>query len=168
MASTKLWKTFTNLIVEKTLTISRLVQKNSNGTMVSAHMGAEILTAARALLPEESGETFYLNATAEFATTLPAPALGLRYRFIVRAAPSGASYTIVTAGSANIIKGQVYSADLNAASDGDIETSGGDTITLVDTKAVAGDSVEVFSDGTNWFMRGYCSVFDAITISTAT
>lgn len=168
MASTKLWKTFTNLIVEKTLTISRLVQKNSNGTMVSAHMGAEILTAARVLLPEESGETFYLSATAEFATTLPAPALGLRYRFIVRAAPSGASYTIVTAASANIIKGQVYSADLNAASDGDIETSGGDTITLVDTKAVAGDSVEVFSDGTNWFMRGYCSVFDAITITTAT
>lgn len=171
MTTTKLWKTFTNLIVEKTLTIGvggRLVQKNSDGTSVASDMGAEILTATRTVRPEESGKTFFLNSATEFVTTLPAPALGLKFRFVVKAAPSGASYTIVTSGSANIIRGQVYSADLNAASDGDFETSGGDTITLVDGVSVVGDSVELFCDGTNWFMRGYCNVFNAITITTAT
>ena len=170
MASTKLWKTLTNLIVEKVLTIGqggRLVQKNSNGTSVAFNPGAEVLTATRTVRPEESGETFFLNSATEFVTTLPLPALGLRFTFFVTAAPSGASYTIVTANSANIIKGQVYTVDVNSATDPDFEASGGDTITLVDAKAVAGDSVCLYCDGTNWFMRAHCSVFDAITISTA-
>lgn len=170
MASTKLWKTFTNMIVEKTLTIGvggRMVQKNSDGTSVASNMGAEILTATRTVRPEESGKTFFLNSATEFVTTLPAPALGLKFRFVVKAAPSGASYTIVTSGSANIIKGQVYTVDVNSATDPDFETSGGDTISLVDAKAVAGDQVDLVCDGTNWFMQGFCSVFDAITVTTA-
>lgn len=170
MASTKLWKTFTNMIVEKTLTIGvggRMVQKNSDGTSVASDMGAEILTATRTVRPEESGKTFFLNSATEFVTTLPAPALGLKFRFVVKAAPSGASYTIVTSGSANIIKGQVYTVDVNSATDPDFETSGGDTISLVDAKAVAGDQVDLVCDGTNWFMQGFCSVFDAITVTTA-
>jgi hypothetical protein len=56
---------------------------------------------------------------------------------------------------------------LNAASDGDLEVTGGDTITLVTAKAVAGDRVELRCDGTNWFAYCFCSVFDAITITTA-
>ena len=32
---------------------------------------------------------------------------------------------------------------------------------------VGGDRVDVISDGTNWFAYGFCSVFDAITITTA-
>jgi hypothetical protein len=85
----------------------------------------------------------------------------------VSGAPSGASYTIVTNSSANIIKGQVYSSDLDAAGNADFETSGGDTITLVDGKSVAGDRVDLICDGTNWFAYCFCSVFDAITITTA-
>lgn len=139
-----------------------------NGAAVPLRVdGAEIVTATKALTAAESGKTVFLNSATEFVTTLPAPALGLRYKFVVTAAPSGASYTIVTNGSANIIKGAVYSADLNAVSDGDIETSGADTITLVDAKAVAGDVVELECDGTNWFARAFCSVFDAITYTTA-
>lgn len=170
MASTKLWKTFTNLLVEKTLTIGvggRMVQKNSDGTSVASDMGAEILTATRTVRPEESGKTFFLNSATEFVTTLPAPALGLKFRFVVMAAPSGANYTIVTRASANIIKGSVYSADLNAASDGDIETSGADTISFVSAKAVASDEVELVCDGTTWHAKVFVSVFDAATFTTA-
>jgi hypothetical protein len=127
----------------------------------------ETVTATNTIAATESGTTFFLSSATEFVSTLPAPAAGLRFTFIVAAAPSGASYTIVTNGSSNIIKGQVYSSDLNAAGDGDIETSGGDTISLVDSKSVAGDRVELFCDGTNWFAYGFCSVFDAITITTA-
>lgn len=127
----------------------------------------EIVTATNVIAAAESGSTYFLNSATEFVSTLPLPALGLRFSFLVSAAPSGADYTIVTNGSANIIKGRVLSSDLNAASDGDLETSGGDTISFVSAKAVAGDRVDLISDGTNWFAEGSCSVFDAITITTA-
>lgn len=127
----------------------------------------EIVTATNIITTEESGKTFFLNSATEFVSTLPAPAIGLKYTFIVKAAPSGASYTIVTTSSANIIKGQVYTSDVNSTTDADFEASGGDTISFVDSKAIAGDRVELFCDGTNWFAYGYCSVFDAITITTA-
>lgn len=127
----------------------------------------KVLTAATTILPENSGRTFFLNSTTEFVTTLPTPVNGFECEFIVTGAPSGANYTIVTNSSANIIKGQVYSSDLNAASDGDFETSGGDTITLVDAKAVAGDRVVLRCDGTNYFAYIFTSVFDAATITTA-
>ena len=121
------------------------------------------LTAASTLTAEQSGTTFFLNATAEFATTLPAPAAGLNYKFIVKAAPSGASYTIVTASSANIIKGQAVNA---AGAAGDTGTSD-DTISFVDGQAVAGDMVTVISDGTSWFAYGVCAVAAGITFTTA-
>jgi hypothetical protein len=128
---------------------------------------AETVTAANTITAEESGKTFFLSSATEFASTLPAAAAGLRYTFIVAAAPSGASYTITTDSSANIIKGQVYTLDVNSVTDPDFEATGGDTISFVDAKAIAGDKVEVICDGTNWFAYGFCSVFDAITITTA-
>src|SRR5690242_19967336 len=73
-------------------------------------VASEIVTAANVIAAAESGTTYFLNASTEFVSTLPAPAQGLRFTFIVTAAPSGASYTIVTASSANIIKGQQYPA----------------------------------------------------------
>lgn len=127
----------------------------------------EVVTATNVITADESGKTFFLNSATEFVSTLPAPKLGMRFTFIVKAAPSGASYTIVTNGSSNIIKGAVFTSDVNSATDADLETSGGDTISFVDGKAVAGDRVELFCDGTNWFAHGFSTVFDAITITTA-
>ena len=129
------------------------------GSVVQDNTAAVTLTAA------DSGKTIFLKLAAGFVTTLPLPAAGLSFEFIVGTAPSAGSYTIVTSGSANIIKGQVYTSDFSGTTDSDIETSGGDTITLVTAKSVAGDSVELRCDGANWFMRGFCSVFDAITIA---
>jgi hypothetical protein len=193
----KLWQKLTNVIVDKTLTIknrAKIVMESgstleANGSVIDLtelgslngltattaelNMAAdhsanvEVVTATNAIAATESGMTYFLNSATEFVSTLPAPAAGLRFSFIVTAAPSGADYTIVTTSSSNIIKGQVLSADLNAASDGDIETSGGDTISFVSAKAVAGDRVDVICDGTNWFAYGQCTVFDAITITTA-
>jgi hypothetical protein len=127
----------------------------------------EVVSATNVISAEENGRTYFLNSSTEFVSTLPAPALGLRYTFIVTAAPTGASYTIFTNGGSDIIKGQVYTLDVNSGTDPDFEASGGDTVSFVDGKAIAGDRVEVFCDGTNWFAYGFCSVFDAITITTA-
>lgn len=137
-----------------------------SGTLSSKQL-TETVTAANTITAAETGSVFFLNSTTEFASTLPAPAAGLHFTFVVTGAPSGASYTITTNGSSNIIKGQVYTVDINSATDPDFETSGGDTISFVDAKAVAGDRVDLICDGTNWFAYGFCSVFDAITITTA-
>lgn len=145
---------------------SLAVIDNSTGAGVMNYP-PEVVTATNVITAAESGKTFFLSSATEFVSTLPAPVKGMRFTFIVTAAPASASYTIVSNGSANIIKGAVFSSDLNAASDGDIETSGGDTITLVDAKAVAGDRVELYCDGTNWFAHAFVSAFDACTITTA-
>jgi hypothetical protein len=123
----------------------------------------ETLAAASTLTTAQSGSTFFLSAAAEFATTLPAPSAGLVYTFIVAAAPSGASYTVVTNASANIIKGQAYPASGAA---GDTGTSD-DTISFVDGQSVAGDMVTVMSDGTSWFAYAWCAVATGVTFTTA-
>jgi hypothetical protein len=121
------------------------------------------LTATYTVPGEENGFVYFLNATTEFVTTLPAPFFGAHYTFIVKAAPSGASYTVVTNASANIIKGLQNSV---AGDAGDSGTSD-DTITFVDSQAVAGDKVELWSDGTSWFAYAISKVAAGITFTTA-
>jgi len=135
---------------------------NVTGT-VNGLAAVTTLTALSTLTAAQSGSTFFLNSATEFVTTLPAPAAGLVYTFIVGAAPSGASYTIVTNASANIIKGQAVNA---AGAAGDTGTAD-DTISFVDAQAVAGDSVTVISDGTSWFAYGMCAVAAGITFTQA-
>ena len=54
---------------------------------------------------------------------------------------------MVTGSSANIIKGLQNSVAGDAGDSGTAD----DTITFVDGQAVAGDKVELVSDGTSWF-----------------
>lgn len=135
---------------------------NVTGNITGATATTE-LTAASTLTAAQSGRTFFLNAATEFATTLPTPAAGLRYTFIVKTAPSGASYTVVTASSANIIKGQAYPASGAAGDTGTAD----DTISFVDAQAVAGDRVELYCDGTSWFAYAYCAVAAGVTFTQA-
>ena len=139
---------------------------NLTGNVVGSVTGLASVTtlaAASTLTAAQSGRTFFLSAATEFATTLPAPAAGLDYTFIVGAAPSGASYTVVTNASANIIKGQAVNA---AGAAGDTGTAD-DTISFVDGQAVAGDMVRVISDGTSWFAYGMCAAAAGITFTQA-
>lgn len=142
---------------------------NTDGTgrrAVQLGLGdAEVLSAASTLTAEDSGKVFFLNSATEFATTLPAPVLGFRAKFIVSAAPDGASYTIVTAGGANIIKGGVNELETNDTVDGPSDTDG-DTITFVDGVAVAGDYVELISDGTSYFVTGQTVADGGVTITS--
>lgn len=121
----------------------------------------EIVTATNVILANESGKTFFLNSATEFVSTLPVPALGLRFTFIVAAAPSGASYTVVTNASANIIKGNQNSVFGDA---GDFGTAD-DTVSFVDGQSVAGDKCEFYSDGTSWFAYAISKVAAGITFT---
>lgn len=124
----------------------------------------EVVATTNVIAASESGTTFFLNNATEFVSTLPAPAAGLNFKFIVTAAPASASYTIVTNSSANIILGHIV---CSAGGTGDSETSGGDTVSFVDGQAVVGDQCEFECDGTNWFVKGSCKVVAGMTITTA-
>lgn len=128
--------------------------------------GAEDLTAVGSITADDSGRTFFLNSATEFATTLPAPVKGLRYKFIVKAAPSGASYTIVTASSANIIIGGINELEVDTGDDGPY-IDDGDTITFVDGVSVVGDYVDLISDGTSWYVSGQAKADGGITLTQA-
>lgn len=133
---------------------------NGDGKLL-AKVATETVTATNTITAAESGTTFILSSATEFVSTLPAPAAGLNYKFIIGAAPSGASYTVVTASSANIIEGTVV---VNGAS---VLGSNEDTITFADGAAVVGDWVEVVSDGTSWFVTGVGSAASSITLTQA-
>lgn len=126
---------------------------------------AEVVTATNVITANESGKTFFLNSATEFVSTLPAPELGLRYKFFVKAAPSGADYTIVSASGTDNIHGVAVSA---ADAGGSVDTTAGtaaDTITFVGGQALQGDYVELECDGTYWYAVGVCSDEDAITFT---
>lgn len=129
----------------------------------TSKLAAETVIATNVITAAESGTVFFLSAATEFVSTLPAPAAGLNFSFVVAAAPSGANYTVVTDASANIIIGKGFAADGNAGDTGTTD----DTISFVSAQAVVGDRVDVVSDGTSWFAYGFSAVPAGITFTTA-
>lgn len=128
--------------------------------------GVEVVTTTNVIAASEQGKTFYLNSATGFVSTLPAAAAGLRFKFVISlAVTTTAGHTIVCPAAATLFKGHVLTNDVNSATDADFGTSGEATVTFVINKAIAGDRVTVECDGTNWFVEGASSVFDAITIS---
>ena len=123
----------------------------------------EVVAATNVITAAETGSVFFLSSATEFVSTLPAAAAGLHFTFIVTAAPSGASYTVVTDSSANIIKGNQNSV---AGDAGDFGTAD-DTISFVDGQSIAGDRVEVYCDGTNWFAYAVSKVAAGVTFTQA-
>ena len=126
----------------------------------------EVVTATNVITAAETGSVFFLNSATEFVSTLPAVAAGLKFTFIVQAAPSGASYTVVAA-SGTPIHGMVLSKDLNGATDsGATAGTGVLTLTFVDGKSQKGDRADFVCNGTDWFVVAHTGgVFDAITLS---
>jgi hypothetical protein len=138
-------------------------------TAAEINMAADIsanvqtITAIKAVDAAESGTTFFINNATGFATTLPAPAAGLRYTFINKLANTSGNHTIVTTSSANIIKGMQNSV---AGDAGDVGTAD-DTISFVANSSVAGDRVDVISDGTSWFAYARSTLAASITFTQA-
>jgi hypothetical protein len=124
----------------------------------------ENVAAANTIAATECGKTFFLNDATEFQSILPTAASlgGCVMRFVVGAAPSGASYTVVTGNSLeNLIYGL---AVVNGAS---VAAAAEDTITFADGAAVKGDWVELTNDDTSWYVSGQGSAAGAITLTQA-
>lgn len=123
------------------------------------------LTAAITLTKAHAFTDLMLSLAGGFTATLPAPAKGLRFKFIVAIAPTTA-YIVKTDGAANVLIGGVNELEVDTGDDGPY-IADGDTITFVANTAVVGDYVEMTSDGTSWYVRGQANADGGITLTKA-
>lgn len=121
----------------------------------------EVVTATNVIAATESGRTYALSAVAGFESTLPTAAAGLRFRFVVKTAPTSNGYTI-TGAPADKIQGTVAASGAEATVNG-VTAVDADNVILVANQATVGDFLEFFSDGTNWYVTGNVNTFAAIT-----
>lgn len=104
-----------------------------------------------------------LNNATGFVTTLPAPIAGFRCEVINITANTSGNHTVVSASSANVIKGLQNSVAGDAGDSGTAD----DTISFVANQSLAGDRVELRSDGTSWFAYATSKVAAGITFTQA-
>lgn len=121
---------------------------------------AEVVTSTNVIAAAESGSTFYLNAVGGFTSTLPVPALGMIFRFVVKTAPTTA-YIITTNAGANLIYGMFE----ERAGGAGVAGAAQDTQNFVASNAIIGDWAEYRSDGTNWYVHGMVNVAAGITFA---
>ena len=122
----------------------------------------EAVTATNVITAAESGTTFFLNAIGGFTSTLPAPAAGLRFKFVVKTAPTTA-YIITTNAGADVL----YGLTVERAGTAGVAGAARDTVNFVASQAIIGDTYEFTCDGTNWYMKGIVDVAAACTFSVA-
>lgn len=121
---------------------------------------SEVVVTTNVILANESRKTFYLSLAGGFTSTLPAPALGLKFKFVVKTAPTTA-YIITTNGGANIL----YGCMLERAGTAGVAGAARDTFNFVASNAIIGDWVEFESDGTNWYYHGVVDVAAGNTVA---
>jgi len=148
----------------QTLTNKTLTAPVITGAAISGSVGAEaaeVVTTTNVITAAESGTTFYLSATGGFTSTLPVPALGLNYKFVVKTAPTGASYIITTNAGSNLL----YGMFVERAGGAGLAGAAQDVQNFVLNQAIIGDWAEYRSDGTNWYLHGMVNVIAGATFA---
>mgnify|MGYP001093151130 FL=1 len=143
------------------------LEQNSGATF--AHKKKVVnLTAAYQLLEEDSGKILMLNSATEFATTLPSIAdagIGWYCKIVVDAAPSSASYTVVEKASDDtdvIIVNGINELEVDTSDDG-VYNAGCTTLTFADGVAVQGDFIDIWCDGSNYYVSGQTKADGGLT-----
>lgn len=136
---------------------------DTDARIIGPH-AVETVSAVKTLVANDCGKTIFLSDATEFATTLPVPTAGCTFKFIIAAAPSGASYTVVTDAGADVLIGGINELEVDTSDDGPY-TATGDTITFVDSVSVVGDYVDMVSDGTSWYISGQTNADGGVTLT---
>lgn len=123
-----------------------------------------VTSATMALTKAHAHTELYLNRAGGIAFTLPAPDVGLKYRFIIGTAPT-TDCTISTAGGADIIVLEVNELEVDTSDDGPYDDNA-DVVTFKANVAVVGDFLDFHCDGTKWYARGQTNADGGITSGT--
>tara|TARA_B100001939_G_scaffold333967_1_gene334474 strand:- start:2519 stop:2938 length:420 start_codon:yes stop_codon:yes gene_type:complete len=116
----------------------------------------DTVSAAVTLTAADSGKWYKLDASAGVTVTLPSVKSGLNFRFVVASAFATSNFVIDSAEGDNI-NGILV---VNGAS---VAASGEDQINFVASAESVGDFIELWSDGSNWFVYGIGSAAGSIT-----
>lgn len=123
---------------------------------------SEVVITTNVITAAESGKTFFLSLAGGFTSTLPAPALGLRYRFIVKTNPTTAYLINTATAGSNIMYGMMEERAGTAGVAGSAEG----TFSFVANQSIIGDWAEFYSDGTNWYYHGMVDIAAGNTVTT--
>lgn len=132
--------------------------------MAYAMQPISVTTATFTLTKDHSMTELYLNRAGGIAFTLPAPAVGIKYRFIVGTSPTS-DCTISTSGGSDIIVLEVNELEVDTGDDGPYDTDA-DVVTFKANVAVLGDFLDMHCDGTKWYARGSTNADGGITSGT--
>jgi len=119
----------------------------------------EDITAAKTLTRADNGKSFLLKASAGVTVTLPALERGLRFRFTVGLAFDTSNWVIAEADSTAVIEGTIV---VNGAS---VNADNEKQVNFVNSAESLGDFVEMFCDGTSWFVTGVGNGAGSITVT---
>ena len=122
-------------------------------------ISSESVTTTNVITAAESGKTFFLTHAGGFTSTLPAPAAGLRYKFVVAVAPTTAYIVTTTSGS-----DLLYGTLLDIVGE-QVAFAARDKVNFVANTSLVGDSLDVISDGTNWYCRAFSAANGGISTS---
>jgi hypothetical protein len=127
-----------------------------DGLIVQSNTAAAI-TAERVLAAADSGGVFSIAQTSTYGITLPAPAQGLSYKFVLVAA--GAFTVTITATGA-------YLYGIHHVDGASVSINATTSIVFVSGTAVVGDIVELYGvDSTHWMARIHISATGGVTTS---
>ena len=121
------------------------------------------ISAAKTVLPSDSGTLFMINQASAYAITLPAPATALdgwHCEFIVGTVGSYAN-TITCTGT-DLFHG--FDIDMEAGAYGATEGTGIDVITLI-SGVTKGDRVSIMCDGTSYYYIAHAADAAHITVA---
>lgn len=113
------------------------------------------ISAATTLTAADSGKTIILTGIVGYAITLPAPAAGLKYKFIVQDLFATTDWVITATGA--IMHGSVM--ELSTVQ----PVAAATTINLELAADTIGDWIQVESDGTNWYVSGAMAQAASVT-----
>ena len=127
-----------------------------------------VAAPTKTLTASDSGTTFFIDiSSVSVVCTLPAPAAGLEYTFVLSAASDGEGtkdFLLNTNSDSVDINGAVVVHNAlvevtNATSAVAIDSSAGD--------ATCGDRLHVCCDGTDWYIDGHVDSASALVINAA-
>ena len=119
--------------------------------------------ATRTLLADESGMTCLFDRAAGIVYTLPAPVVGMRFKFKTNVTITSNAAKVITNAATVFIVGGVIAASATVADSGDFFTADGSTHVAISsngstTGGVIGDDYElVCISSTQWLISGLIS-----------
>ena len=123
----------------------------------------EDIAAAKTLVKDDAGKTFFINQASAYEITLPLMATissGWNVTFILGTVAANA-VTIANNTAEDTIVGGVAGADGGAATHAETAV---DEIVFI-SGAVLGDQCNIVSNGTNYFVTGYAADVAHVTVS---